>query len=217
MVLRLRVVIGRLSAERTRRSAGARGAAVPDRLAGEWDVALLGGLTAAEISALAAELGAERRILSGPGGLAGLGHALADLVPGTRRGRDEPTSGILARSDRIIEDHAQRLASGGWVQVARLACGLAVGHAHLSEAAAGTAVEELTLDYGHGDALVLAADCDHYTEPERRRAEFTVAAERGDLRLLHTPDLSVSAVDSSDGDDGTWLHGCVEPADAPAD
>jgi hypothetical protein len=183
-----------------------------DLAAGEWDIALLDCLPPAELTSLAAALGAEQRLLPGRGGLTLLGHALADLVPGSRRGRDERTSGILARSDRIIEDHAGRLRDGSWLQVARLACGLAVGHAHVRdpEPAAIAELVQLASAWRGDSALILAADFDPGATEHPRVPDLQVAAEQGGLRLLQTNELRVGPVRASGSDQQTWLEGFVE-------
>jgi endonuclease/exonuclease/phosphatase family metal-dependent hydrolase len=134
----------------------------------EWDVALLQEVPPWWPPALAGALGAEHRaVLTSRNSLLFLRRAIATRRPDLIRTNGGGANAILARRDRIVAHHAQRLCrlpERRWAHAVRLACGIWVANVHAS--AGDTAAAErdgrltaaLSLEWSGGEPVAVGGD-----------------------------------------------------------
>ena len=100
----------------------------------EWDVALLQEVPPWWPAELAGALGCEARaVLTSRNGLLPLRRAIARRFPDVIRSNGGGADAILARADRIVTHHAERLCrlpERRWVHGVGLACGVWVANLH---------------------------------------------------------------------------------------
>jgi endonuclease/exonuclease/phosphatase family metal-dependent hydrolase len=134
----------------------------------DWDVTLLQEVPPWWPATLARRLGAEyRQVLTSRNALLGLRRELAQRWPDVLKSQGGGANAILARRDRIVVHHVQRLCRVPERRVAHgvlLGCGIWVVNlhatAHDTSAADrdGTTAVTAALQWGGGDPLVLGGD-----------------------------------------------------------